>query len=225
MGHAYQHGSRIANRLRKNAASLGAWAKREGIACYRVYDADMPEYAFSIDVYADGVDAGAQRWLYVQEYAPPATVDPAKARARREEAFAVIPETLGIARERVHLRTRRKQKGGAQYSKLGQRGEFEGAHVERRAGRRLRAAGGTVSLQAGLGVGDDELDAGRELHVERGTVVGGDDRHAGGALARAHGVASAAAARWPDLTAAAGARGTATRARNLARIGRDRRWR
>ena len=118
--------SMFANRLRKNAASLGAWAKREGIACYRVYDADMPEYAFSIDVYADGVDAGAQRWLYVQEYAPPATVDPAKARARREEAFAVIPETLGIARERVHLRTRRKQKGGAQYSKLGQRGEFEG---------------------------------------------------------------------------------------------------
>ena len=94
----------------------------------------MPEYAFSIDVYADGVDAGAQRWLYVQEYAPPATVDPAKARARREEAFAVIPETLGIARERVHLRTRRKQKGGAQYSKLGQRGEFG-------SGSALRATG------------------------------------------------------------------------------------
>ena len=42
----------FANRLRKNVASLGAWARKEGIACYRVYDADMPEYAFSIDIYA-----------------------------------------------------------------------------------------------------------------------------------------------------------------------------
>src|SRR6185369_17240753 len=100
--------SMFANRLRKNAATLGAWARREAVACYRVYDADMPEYAFSIDFYADSVDANAQRWLYVQEYAPPATIDPAKARARREEAFAVIPETLGIPRERVHLRVRRK---------------------------------------------------------------------------------------------------------------------
>jgi 23S rRNA (guanine2445-N2)-methyltransferase / 23S rRNA (guanine2069-N7)-methyltransferase len=90
-----------------------------------VYDADMPEYAFSIDVYASGTAPDAGRWLYVQEYAPPATVDAAKARARREEAFAVIPETLGVPRERVHLRTRRKQKAGAQYSRLGERGEFE----------------------------------------------------------------------------------------------------
>ena len=65
-----------------------------------------------------------ERWVYVQEYAPPATVDPAKARARREEAFAVLPEVLGVPRERVHLRTRRKQKGGAQYEKLAERGEF-----------------------------------------------------------------------------------------------------
>jgi 23S rRNA (guanine2445-N2)-methyltransferase / 23S rRNA (guanine2069-N7)-methyltransferase len=115
----------FANRLRKNATALASWARREGVACYRVYDADMPEYAFSIDVYADGLETDAARWLYVQEYAPPATIDPAKAKARREEAFAVIPETLGIPRERVHLRVRRKQKGGAQYSKLSEQGEFE----------------------------------------------------------------------------------------------------
>jgi 23S rRNA (guanine2445-N2)-methyltransferase / 23S rRNA (guanine2069-N7)-methyltransferase len=113
------------NRLRKNAATLGDWARREGIACYRVYDADMPEYAFSIDIYARGVEADAARWVYVQEYAPPATVDAAKAKARRAEAFAVLPEVLGIARERVYVRTRRKQKGGAQYTKLAERGEFD----------------------------------------------------------------------------------------------------
>ena len=115
----------FANRLRKNASTLGAWARREGVACYRVYDADMPEYAFSIDVYSDSAEADAPRWLYVQEYAPPATIDPAKARARRDEAFSVIPETLDVPRERVHLRVRRRQKGGTQYSKLSERGEFD----------------------------------------------------------------------------------------------------
>lgn len=112
------------NRLRKNFASLGEWARKEGIACFRVYDADMPEYAFSIDVYASAPGADAERYVYVQEYAPPATVDAAKAKARREEAFAAIPEVLGVPRERVYLRTRRQQKGGAQYEKLGERGEF-----------------------------------------------------------------------------------------------------
>jgi 23S rRNA (guanine2445-N2)-methyltransferase / 23S rRNA (guanine2069-N7)-methyltransferase len=115
----------FANRLRKNLASLGDWARKEGIACYRVYDADMPEYAFSIDVYAAAVDPGAQRFVYVQEYAPPATIEPEKARARRAEAFSVIPEVLDVPRERAFLRTRRKQKGGAQYEKLAERGEFE----------------------------------------------------------------------------------------------------
>src|SRR5688572_27693051 len=61
----------FANRLRKNVASLGEWARKEGIACYRVYDADMPEYAFSIDIYAASVAADAPRFAYVQEYAPP----------------------------------------------------------------------------------------------------------------------------------------------------------
>ncbi|HUQ51899.1 MAG TPA: bifunctional 23S rRNA (guanine(2069)-N(7))-methyltransferase RlmK/23S rRNA (guanine(2445)-N(2))-methyltransferase RlmL, partial [Gammaproteobacteria bacterium] len=70
----------FANRLRKNAESLGDWARKEGIACYRAYDADMPEYAFSIDVYGASVEPTAQRFVYVQEYAPPATIDPDKAR-------------------------------------------------------------------------------------------------------------------------------------------------
>jgi len=117
----------FANRLRKNFKALGSWARGASVACFRVYDADMPEYAFSIDLYQDDAAAAADqsgRWVYVQEYAPPATIDEAKARARREEAFAMIPEVLGVPRERVYLRVRRKQKGGSQYEKLAERGEF-----------------------------------------------------------------------------------------------------
>src|SRR6185436_15927341 len=80
---------------------------------------------FSIDLYQSQPVAAPERWVYVQEYAPPKTVDAAKARARREEVFAVIPESFGVPRERVHVRVRRQQKGGRQYEKLAERGEFQ----------------------------------------------------------------------------------------------------
>ena len=81
------------NRLRKNFARLEAWAKRQDVACFRVYDADMPEYAFAIDLYGND-----ERWAYVQEYAAPATVAQDAARGRRDEVLAVLPEVLGLPR-------------------------------------------------------------------------------------------------------------------------------
>jgi 23S rRNA (guanine2445-N2)-methyltransferase / 23S rRNA (guanine2069-N7)-methyltransferase len=54
----------FANRLGKNLKKQQAWADRSGVSCYRLYDADMPEYAFAIDVYrtiegADGAPPAA----------------------------------------------------------------------------------------------------------------------------------------------------------------------
>src|SRR5207302_8852081 len=60
----------FANRLGKNLKRLHSWAERESVSCYRVYDADMPEYAFAIDLYR-AVEPD-ELWLYVQEYAAPA---------------------------------------------------------------------------------------------------------------------------------------------------------
>jgi 23S rRNA (guanine2069-N7)-methyltransferase / 23S rRNA (guanine2445-N2)-methyltransferase len=103
----------FANRLRKNVDALGRWARRAGISCWRAYDADMPEYAFAIDVYGNGA-----RYACVQEYAAPATVAAEKVRARRAEAVAVLPEVLGLDAEHIWFRTRRRQRGSAQYTKL-----------------------------------------------------------------------------------------------------------
>jgi len=129
----------FANRLTKNLRRLGSWAEREGISCYRLYDADMPEYAFAIDVYhtldreAVRADSRARTrpglapdhaWLYVQEYAPPADIDPAAAHKRRLEALATLPGVTGIPAERVRSRTRRRTRGGAQYDKLDERARF-----------------------------------------------------------------------------------------------------
>jgi len=112
----------FANRLRKNAKAARAWAQRESVDCFRIYDADMPEYAFAIDQYGDGE---ANRWLVVQEYAAPRTVDVKAARQRRDEALAVIPHELGVEPERIFVRERRQQKQGGQYEKLAREREFE----------------------------------------------------------------------------------------------------
>jgi len=106
------------NRLRKNLARLEPWAESEGIECFRAYDADMPEYAFAIDLYGR-----EPRHAYVQEYAPPSTVDEQSARARRREVLSVLPEVLGLPLERVHSRVRRPQRGSDQYQRRALSGE------------------------------------------------------------------------------------------------------
>jgi 23S rRNA (guanine2445-N2)-methyltransferase / 23S rRNA (guanine2069-N7)-methyltransferase len=110
----------FANRLRKNLQRLDTWAEREHIDCFRVYDADMPEYAFAVDLYGQGAREPAghgARHVYVQEYAPPKTVNQESARERRREALAVLPEVLAVPVAHVHSRVRKPQKGSDQYEK------------------------------------------------------------------------------------------------------------
>lgn len=109
----------FANRLRKNVKHLGRWARRSGIACYRLYDADMPEYAVAIDLYqADRL------WVHVQEYAAPATVDEARARQRLDEALSQVPGVLEVPPEQVVFKRRQRQRGTAQYERLAEAGSF-----------------------------------------------------------------------------------------------------
>ncbi|HEY2462433.1 MAG TPA: bifunctional 23S rRNA (guanine(2069)-N(7))-methyltransferase RlmK/23S rRNA (guanine(2445)-N(2))-methyltransferase RlmL [Steroidobacteraceae bacterium] len=102
----------FANRLRKNLQRLDPWAAREQIDCFRVYDADMPEYAFAIDLYGR-----ESRHVYVQEYAAPKSVNQESARERRREALAVLPQVLEVPPPQVHTRVRKPQKGAEQYEK------------------------------------------------------------------------------------------------------------
>ncbi len=104
------------NRLRKNLKHLRRWATRENVRCYRLYDADLPEYAAAIDLYHD--------WVQIQEYVPPRTVDPVRARRRIREIVTVVPQVLEIPPEHAVLKTRRPQKGTDQYRKLESEGQF-----------------------------------------------------------------------------------------------------
>jgi 23S rRNA (guanine2445-N2)-methyltransferase / 23S rRNA (guanine2069-N7)-methyltransferase len=102
------------NRLRKNLKHLGKWARREQVDCWRVYDADLPEYAVAVDLYQSD-----RLYVHVQEYEAPATIDPEKADQRLREALALIPGVLEIPPEQMTFKVRRRQRGSAQYEKFG----------------------------------------------------------------------------------------------------------
>ncbi len=106
----------LKNRLDKNRRHLRKRLEREGLQCYRIYDADLPEYAAAIDVYADH--------LHIQEYQAPSTIDEETARQRWREIVRVASEVFAIPRERIALKQRYRGKGGEKYGRLAQREEF-----------------------------------------------------------------------------------------------------
>ncbi len=98
------------NRLKKNNKHLTKWARKNHISCYRIYDADIPQYAVAIDRY--------EGWIHVQEYAAPKTVNQSKAFRRLTDVLDVIAQTLDVEADRIVLKVRKKQSGKSQYQQL-----------------------------------------------------------------------------------------------------------
>lgn len=108
-------------RLRKVFKECRKWAAREGISCYRLYDADLPDYAVAIDWYTGAGTARGNDYLHISEYAPPASVDADKARRRFSDVLATAPVVCGVRPDHVFSKTRVREKGGGQYRNAGQR--------------------------------------------------------------------------------------------------------
>ena len=106
----------FANRLRKNCQKLEKWANQEQLECYRLYDADLPEYNVAIDRYKDKI--------VVQEYAAPKNIDPQKTRQRLFDIINATMSVLKLTADQLVLKTREKQKGKQQYQKLGQKQDY-----------------------------------------------------------------------------------------------------
>ncbi|HHT0594745.1 TPA: bifunctional 23S rRNA (guanine(2069)-N(7))-methyltransferase RlmK/23S rRNA (guanine(2445)-N(2))-methyltransferase RlmL [Legionella anisa] len=113
MSHSLSEGAQMLfNRLEKNYRHLQKWARKNHISCYRIYDADLPEYAYAIDIYND--------CAVLQEYAAPANIPTHKAERRSLEVMQVVPRALGLEANQLVVKQRKQQKGSEQYQKLGQ---------------------------------------------------------------------------------------------------------
>ncbi len=109
-------GQMLANRLQKNLKKLAKWRQASGVECFRVYDADMPEYAVAIDVY--GAD------IHVAEYAPPKSVKEADANRRFDEILDAVQVVFNIeGRTDIAVKRRTKQRGLQQYERVSNRNE------------------------------------------------------------------------------------------------------
>ncbi len=102
-------GTDFANRLKKNLKKRLGWARREGISCFRVYDRDMPEYNVCIDLY--------DKWVQVQEFAAPVSVSEEKAAERFQAVLTIVRSLLGVGRDRLFIKRRKRQRGKGQYTK------------------------------------------------------------------------------------------------------------
>ena len=113
--------SQFAARLRKMFKERRKWAANAGVSCYRIYDADLRDYAVAIDVYTGAGDARGNTYLHISEYAPPASVDADRARRRFLDVLAIAPVVCSVRPDHVFTKTRVKEKGGGQYRTARQR--------------------------------------------------------------------------------------------------------
>ncbi|MBL4781853.1 MAG: bifunctional 23S rRNA (guanine(2069)-N(7))-methyltransferase RlmK/23S rRNA (guanine(2445)-N(2))-methyltransferase RlmL [Porticoccaceae bacterium] len=108
----------LANRLRKNQRKLAPWLKQQNISCYRLYDADLPEYAVAIDCYGSAI--------HVQEYQPPASIDASAARRRLAEVSDAVYAVLKPEQSQFFVKQRQRQRGDNQYQRLNEQSEQAG---------------------------------------------------------------------------------------------------
>lgn len=83
------------NRLRKNKKHRMKEAKRKGDEICLLYDADLPEYAFQIEV--------SEEKVVVREYAAPKSISEEKVLRRRHEVLAVLPEELDVPAAKIYF--------------------------------------------------------------------------------------------------------------------------
>ena len=111
----------LANRLKKRARHLGKWAKRVGAGAYRLYDRDIPEIPLALDLYRDALTDAPS--LCGALYERPYEKDEDEEAAWLDAMLDSAAQALGIERESVHVKLRRRQRGAAQYEKISGRGE------------------------------------------------------------------------------------------------------
>jgi 23S rRNA (cytosine1962-C5)-methyltransferase len=104
----------IKNRIEKNYKHRSKWARKEGLEAYRIYEKDIPEFPFIVDVYKDHAVIFEKRDSEID--------------AEKFDHFgfiiSAVKDVLNIPEEKIVIKSRMKQKGKTQYERLEERNEF-----------------------------------------------------------------------------------------------------
>jgi len=104
----------IQNRIEKNYKHRTKWARREGLEAYRIYEKDIPEFPFIVDIYKDFAVIFEKRDEEID--------------AEKFDHFnfiiSAVKNVLNIGEEKIIIKSRFRQKGSTQYEKLEERNEF-----------------------------------------------------------------------------------------------------
>ncbi len=100
------------NRLRKNARHFRKWARARGLTCFRVYDRDIPEYPYAVDVYGERV--------HLVEYPRRKALQSGTVEQQREQVLASVATELEVPAEHIFVKTHTPQPWGRkQYERVG----------------------------------------------------------------------------------------------------------
>ncbi len=91
------------NRLGKVYRHISKQAKRQGIGCYRIYDHDIPEFPFLIEVYEDK--------CYVAEYKRQHDLSEEEHERWWSNSKQIITEVTGISEEKIYQKLRKRKEG------------------------------------------------------------------------------------------------------------------
>src|SRR5215510_5813080 len=102
------------NRLEKVYRHIGKQARKAGMGCYRLYDHDLPEFPFRIEIYESNI--------YVAEYKRRHGMTDAEHEEWIIKSIEVIGETLKTPKEKIYVKLRQKKSGRlGQYQKTGEK--------------------------------------------------------------------------------------------------------
>lgn len=96
----------IFNRLQKNQLRLQDWAKKSGYEAYRLYDWDVPEYPFFVDIYGS--------YIVISDKSRGSDRD----HKHLQELKDSLNQLLNVPSERIFVKERRKKSPNSQYQKL-----------------------------------------------------------------------------------------------------------
>jgi 23S rRNA (cytosine1962-C5)-methyltransferase len=103
--------SALKNRLTKNLKKLKSYLQKNNIEAFRLYNKDIPEYPYLIDVY------GTHAVVYEQGKRLSDEDSPLR-ESHQKDIERALTEVLNIPLEKQHFKIREKQKGNEQYRPL-----------------------------------------------------------------------------------------------------------